>query len=71
MELVRPGYFSSLEVAQPIPQTGHAPSENSWASIREELPCLAEWLRDCSVATRFLHGARWVAMGVRLPYVLG
>src|SRR6476646_10795051 len=57
MELGWPGYFSSLEVAQPIPQTGHAPSDESWASIREELPCLAERLRDCSVATRFLHGA--------------
>jgi pimeloyl-ACP methyl ester carboxylesterase len=27
MEISWPGYFSSLEVAQPIPQTGHAPSE--------------------------------------------
>src|SRR6476646_3129815 len=57
MELVWPGYFSSLEVAQPIPQTGHAPSDESWASIREELPSLAERLRNCSVQTRFVHGA--------------
>jgi len=56
MELVWPGYFSSLDVAQPIPQTGHAPSEDSWASIRAELPALAERLRDCSVPTRFVHG---------------
>lgn len=57
MELAWPGYFSSLEVAQPIPQTGHAPSDKSWASIRAELPALAELLRDCTVPTRFVHGA--------------
>jgi proline iminopeptidase len=57
MELVWPGYFSSLEVAQPIPQTGHAPSDTSWASIRAELPALADLLRDCTVPTRFVHGA--------------
>jgi proline iminopeptidase len=57
MEIVWPGYFSSLEVAQPIPQTGHAPSDESWASIRAELPTLREQLRDCTVATRFVHGA--------------
>ena len=57
MELAWPGYFSSLEVAQPIPQTGHAPSDESWASIRAELPALAERLRDCTVPTRFVHGA--------------
>jgi proline iminopeptidase len=57
MELAWPGYFSSLEVAQPIPQTGHAPSEESWASIRAELPGLAELLRGCTVPTRFVHGA--------------
>jgi pimeloyl-ACP methyl ester carboxylesterase len=57
MELAWPGYFSSLEVAQPIPQRGHAPSEESWASIRDELPALAERLRDCSVPIRFVHGA--------------
>ena len=57
MELAWPGYFSSLEVAQPIPQTGHAPSDESWASIRAELPALAELLRDCTVPTRFVHGA--------------
>ena len=57
MEIAWPGYFSSLEVAQPIPQTGHAPSDESWASIRAELPALAELLRDCTVPTRFVHGA--------------
>ena len=51
-----PGYFSSLEAAQPIPQTGHAPSEESWASIREGLPTLAELLPGCTVPTRFVHG---------------
>jgi proline iminopeptidase len=57
MEIVWPGYFSSLEVAQPIPQTGHAPSEETWNSIRAELPALAKLLRDCTVPTRFVHGA--------------
>ena len=57
MELAWPGYFSSLAVAQPIPQTGHAPSEESWASIRAELPALAERLQGCTVPTRFVHGA--------------
>ncbi len=57
MAIAWPGYFSSLEVAQPIPQTGHAPSDESWASIRAELPALAELLRDCTVPTRFVHGA--------------
>ena len=57
MEIAWPGYFSSLEVAQPIPQTGHAPSVESWASIRAELPALAGLLRDCTVPTRFVHGA--------------
>jgi pimeloyl-ACP methyl ester carboxylesterase len=57
MELAWPGYFSSLEVAQPIPQTGHAPSDESWTSIRAELPALANLLRDCTVPTRFVHGA--------------
>jgi proline iminopeptidase len=57
MELAWPGYFSSLDAAQPIPQTGHAPSEESWASIRAELPALAARLRGCSVPTRFVHGA--------------
>lgn len=56
MALVWPGYFSSLEVAQPIPQTGHAPSEESWASIRSELPGLADKLRGCTVPARFVHG---------------
>ena len=57
MQLAWPGYFSSLEVAQPIPQTGHAPSDESWTSIRAELPALAERLEGCSVPTRFVHGA--------------
>ena len=57
MELAWPGYFSSLEVAQPIPQSGHAPSDESWRSIRAELPALAELLRGCTVPTRFVHGA--------------
>ena len=57
MEIAWPGYFSSLEVAQPIPQSGHAPSDESWASIRAELPALAEKLRGCTVPTRFVHGA--------------
>ena len=57
MEIAWPGYFSSLEVAQPIPQTNHAPSDESWASIRAELPALAELLRDCIVPIRFVHGA--------------
>ena len=56
MELAWPGYFSSLEVAQPIPQTGHAPSDQSWASIREQLPILAQLLPGCTVPTRFVHG---------------
>ena len=57
MELAWPGYFSSLEVARPIPQTGHAPSAESWASIRAELPGLAERLQGCTVPARFVHGA--------------
>ena len=57
MEIAWPGYFSSLQGAQPIPQTGHAPSDESWASIRAELPGLAERLRNCTVPTRFVHGA--------------
>ena len=56
MELAWPGYFSSLEMAQPIPQTGHAPSGQSWASIREQLPTLAPLLRGLTVPTRFVHG---------------
>jgi pimeloyl-ACP methyl ester carboxylesterase len=57
MELAWPGYFSTLEAAQPIPQSGHAPSDESWGSIRAELPALAELLRGCTVPTRFVHGA--------------
>lgn len=57
MEIAWPGYFSSLEVALPIPQSGHAPSGETWASIRAELPALAELLRGCTVPTRFVHGA--------------
>jgi pimeloyl-ACP methyl ester carboxylesterase len=57
MEIAWPAYFSSLEAAQPIPQTGHAPSAESWASIHAELPGLAERLRGCTVPTRFVHGA--------------
>jgi pimeloyl-ACP methyl ester carboxylesterase len=56
MELKWPGYFSSLDAAQPIPQVGHAPSEESWASIREHLPTLAALLPGCPVPTRFVHG---------------
>ena len=56
MELSWPAYFSSLDVAQPIPQKGHAPSEETWASIRAELPALAELLPGCTVPTRFVHG---------------
>ncbi|HEY2877166.1 alpha/beta hydrolase [Nocardioides sp.] len=56
MEIAWPGYFSSLDVAQPIPQTGHAPSDESWASIRAELPALPELLRECTVPSRFVHG---------------
>jgi proline iminopeptidase len=56
MEIAWPGYFSSLDAAQPIPQTGHAPSDESWASIREELPALADLLTGCRVPTRFVHG---------------
>ncbi len=63
MEISWPGYFSSPQVAQPIPQTGHAPSEESWASIKAELPALAELLRGCTVPTRFVHGA----LDPRLP----
>lgn len=44
-------------MAQPIPQTGHASSAESWASIRAELPALADMIRDCTVPTRFVHGA--------------
>lgn len=56
MELVWPAYFSSLEAAQPIPQTDHAPSTETWASIRAELPALADRLRGCAVPVRFVHG---------------
>lgn len=56
MALVWPAYFSSLAVAQPIPQTGHAPSEDTWASIRSEQPQLAHELRGCLVPARFVHG---------------
>jgi pimeloyl-ACP methyl ester carboxylesterase len=58
MEIAWPGYFSSLEAARPIPQAGHAPSGESWASIRTELPALAELLRGCRIPIRFVHGAR-------------
>jgi proline iminopeptidase len=57
MEISWPGYFSSLQVAQPIPQTDHAPSDETWASIRTELPALAPLLQDCTVPARFVHGA--------------
>jgi pimeloyl-ACP methyl ester carboxylesterase len=57
MEIAWPGYFSNLEAAQPIPQTDHAPSDESWASIRAELPALARLLRGCTVPIRFVHGA--------------
>jgi proline iminopeptidase len=57
MALEWPVYFSSPERAQPIPQRGHAPSEESWASIRAELPALPERLSRCTVPTRFVHGA--------------
>jgi pimeloyl-ACP methyl ester carboxylesterase len=57
MEVAWPAYFSSLEAARPIPQTGHAPSEETWASIRAEQPALARRLRGCAVPTRFVHGA--------------
>ena len=56
MALVFPAYFSSLEVAQPIPQTGHAPSDETWALIRSEQPRLAHVLRGCAVSARFVHG---------------
>ncbi|MGH1564580.1 alpha/beta fold hydrolase [Mumia sp. DW29H23] len=58
LDLAWPAYFSSLEAAQPIPQTGHAPSAETWASIRAEMPRLAERLRGCTVPTRFVHGER-------------
>ena len=57
MELTWPVYFSSFEAAQPIPQTGHAPSKETWASIRQGLPTLARLLPGCTVPTRFVHGA--------------
>lgn len=56
MEIAWPGYFSSSDTAQPIRQTGHAPSDESWASIRAELRALPENLRACNVPTRFVHG---------------
>lgn len=56
MELAWPAYFSSLEAARPIPQTGHAPSEETWASIRSEQPALPRLLHGCTVPTRFVHG---------------
>ena len=56
MALAWPAYFSSLQAAQPIPQTGHAPSDETWASIRSLLPTLAERLSGCAVPTRFVHG---------------
>jgi proline iminopeptidase len=56
MAIAWPAYFSSMEVAQPIPQRGHAPSAESWASIRAEMAGLPEKLRGCTVPTRFVHG---------------
>ena len=56
LELIWPGYFSSLKAAHPMPQIGHGPSEETWASIREQLPNLAELLPACTVPTRFVHG---------------
>jgi proline iminopeptidase len=56
MAIAWPAYFSSMEVAQPIPQRDHAPSAESWASIRSELAGLPEKLRGCTVPTRFVHG---------------
>ena len=53
MEIAWPGYFSSLDMAQPIPQTGHAHSVESWASIRAELPALAaEWISGYELEVR-------------------
>lgn len=56
MALAWPAYFSSPELVQPIPQTDHAPSRETWASIRAQLPALAPMLRGCTVPTRFVHG---------------
>jgi proline iminopeptidase len=56
MEIAWPAYFSRPEQARPIRQTGHAPSDETWASIRAELPTLARLLRGCRVPTRFVHG---------------
>jgi proline iminopeptidase len=57
MELAWPAYFSSLGAAQPIPQSaGHAPSDETWSSIRALLPALPGLLRGCRVPVRFVHG---------------
>ncbi|MFC7494344.1 MULTISPECIES: alpha/beta fold hydrolase [unclassified Nocardioides] len=58
MELAWPAYFSSLDAAQPIPQTDHAQSAETWASIRTEMPALPGRLRGCAVPARLVHGAR-------------
>jgi pimeloyl-ACP methyl ester carboxylesterase len=52
MELAWPAYFSSLEAAQPIPQTGHAPNDETWASIRALLPALTGLLTVTSRGSR-------------------
>lgn len=56
MAIAWPGYFSSPGVAQPIPQSGHAPSEDTWASIHAGLPSLERGLRGVRVRARFVHG---------------
>ena len=56
MAIAWPGYFSSPDVAQPIPQSGYAPSEDTWASISAELPSLGRGLRGVRVRARFVHG---------------
>jgi proline iminopeptidase len=58
MALGWPAYFSSLDKARPIPQTGHAPADETWASIKRAQPGLAARLAGCRVPTRFLHGDR-------------
>ena len=56
MAIAWPAYFSSIAVARPIAQRGHAPSAETWASICAELATLPEKLRGCAVPTRFVHG---------------
>lgn len=58
MELIWPGYFSSLEAAQPLPQLGHAARR---AGPRSASTCRPSW--QCRRAARCRPGlctASWI-----------